>query len=391
MSLDFDAQVTWDLEVLVSDTVDWLNSPSHSETSKVGTLSSPRFLELTTGSIGPKLGRAFQQMIYAISCAYTRTSKNDGSFLTSAELHHFGSLAGHEVLGYLDERLKPVALGRCSHDDARALFLWVFGTILAVGYAGSGSSKTVSVEGVNFTDVQSHLCQILAHYLLLLGTQLGLAMEAGTDRFLLEAAPARWYREGRFEWNSSLRDRLRTGLSSSSYHSQHDISSSASAEDMDPHSRYFLEHYESNMLDFHEPIIDYGDGHRHEAPSRPQLHGFETRKQCQPAPRVEWCTAGKTSGFLPVEKTLDSYCEFSTFQEEIKNSSSLFSEAHAGAMSSRETLNSGEIMNSEGYVLVVKPRVGRLPEDVLRDVTRAAQRRQMVSFGITSFNETNQY
>jgi hypothetical protein len=38
--LDFASQITWDLEVLVNDVVDWLNDLGVSHISKVGTLSS---------------------------------------------------------------------------------------------------------------------------------------------------------------------------------------------------------------------------------------------------------------------------------------------------------------------------------------------------------------
>ncbi|KAG4443885.1 hypothetical protein IFR05_000651 [Cadophora sp. M221] len=222
ISLEFGSQVTWDLGVLVDDIVDWLNNPRLSKTSKVGTLSSPRFLELVGESSGPKAGSLFQQMIYAISRAYTR---NDGPLLTAEELHQFGSMAGHDFLRCLDEKLKPMSLARCSHSDMRALFLWVFGTILAVGYAEPSSSTTMQEHALTFKAMQSHLCQILAHYLIFLGSQLGLPIKTGTDQFLLEAAPSRWDRQGQFEWKSPDRSYPFPSTSNSTYYSQHDNSS----------------------------------------------------------------------------------------------------------------------------------------------------------------------
>ncbi|KAH9214241.1 hypothetical protein DL95DRAFT_462229 [Leptodontidium sp. 2 PMI_412] len=228
ISLEFGSQVTWDLGALVDDIVDWLNNPQLSETSKVGTLSSPRFLELVSESSGPKAGSLFQQMIYAISSAYTR---NDGSFLIAEELHQFGSIAGHDFLTYLDEKLKPMSLARCSHSEMRALFLWVFGTILAVGYAQPSSNTHMQERTSAFKSLQNHLCQILAHYLIFLGSQLGLPIKTGTDQFLLEAAPTRWYREGQFVWKSPNRGCSFLSASNSIYYSQHDSSSKLWMED----------------------------------------------------------------------------------------------------------------------------------------------------------------
>ena len=46
IALDFVSQVKWDLDGLVNDIVNWLKTPGMSNTSKVGTLSSPYFLDL---------------------------------------------------------------------------------------------------------------------------------------------------------------------------------------------------------------------------------------------------------------------------------------------------------------------------------------------------------
>jgi hypothetical protein len=48
--------------------------------------------------------------------------------------------------------------------------------------------------------MQNHLCQILAHCLLYIGSRLNLPMANDADRFILEAAPKRWDKEGIFRW-----------------------------------------------------------------------------------------------------------------------------------------------------------------------------------------------
>ncbi len=73
-------------------------------------------------------------MIYAISLAYTQKGATDSRPLSISELTQIGSIAGHEFLEFLDEKLKPQSLKNCSKADLHALFLLIIGTILAVGY-----------------------------------------------------------------------------------------------------------------------------------------------------------------------------------------------------------------------------------------------------------------
>ena len=48
--------------------------------------------------------------------------------------------------------------------------------------------------------MQNHLCQILAHYVVYIGSRLNLPIANDADRFILEAAPKRWHKEGIFRW-----------------------------------------------------------------------------------------------------------------------------------------------------------------------------------------------
>lgn len=204
ISLEFASQVTWDLDALVDDIVGWLNVPFLSETSKVGIMSSPQFLAIIKGSIEDSIGVKFQRMIYAISLAYTQPTASDKHQLSTGELYQIGSMAGHDLLQYLDERLKPQPLSQCSQNDLRAMFLIVFGTILAVGYAIAEDLGPSREQKHQLKVMQNHLCQILAHYLIYLGSQLRLPIAAGTNQFILEAAPARWFKEGQFHWGTSF-------------------------------------------------------------------------------------------------------------------------------------------------------------------------------------------
>jgi len=203
ISLDFASEVTWDLKALVNDVVNWLNDSMVSVTSKVGTLSSPQFLDLIKPSIKENTRINFQRMIYAISLAYTQPTAPERHHLSIEELNQIGSVAGHGLLKELDERLKPQSLNDCSGDELRALFLLVFGTILAVSYTNPGiSSKPGPGQHNQFKATQYHLCQILAHYVIYLGSRLKLPIANGADEFILKAAPARWHKEGSFQWGT---------------------------------------------------------------------------------------------------------------------------------------------------------------------------------------------
>jgi len=71
INLGFSSSITWDLEFLVDDMAGWLNKSTVSETSKVGILSSPRFLGLIQPFVEVNIMEQFHRMIYAISLAYT--------------------------------------------------------------------------------------------------------------------------------------------------------------------------------------------------------------------------------------------------------------------------------------------------------------------------------
>jgi hypothetical protein len=62
----------------------------------------------------------------------------------------------------------------------------------SLGNATSHSSE--------FQAMQNHLCQILAHYVVYIGSRLHLPIANDADRFILEAAPKRWHKEGIFRW-----------------------------------------------------------------------------------------------------------------------------------------------------------------------------------------------
>jgi hypothetical protein len=50
--------------------------------------------------------------------------------------------------------------------------------------------------------MRSHLCQILAHYVVYLGSKLNLPIASHVEKFILKAAPQMWHKQGLFWWNT---------------------------------------------------------------------------------------------------------------------------------------------------------------------------------------------
>jgi hypothetical protein len=86
ITLNFAWQITWNLLALVDDVVGWLNSRQVATTSKVGTLSSPNFMELIEPHVGFENMLSFQRMLYAESLAYIQPTTEDQHHFSIQEL-----------------------------------------------------------------------------------------------------------------------------------------------------------------------------------------------------------------------------------------------------------------------------------------------------------------
>jgi hypothetical protein len=135
ITLNFNSQITWDLKTIILELVEWVNNPHLSNTSKVGLFSSPDFLDLVTPYVGDEVGVSFQRMLYAESLAFTQPTSSEKHQLSVQELQQIGAIAGHNVLRFLDRRLKSDSLRSSSKNALEASFLLLVGTILAVGYS----------------------------------------------------------------------------------------------------------------------------------------------------------------------------------------------------------------------------------------------------------------
>ena len=78
--------------------------------------------------------------------------------------------------------------------------------ICSIAVAGLRTIQTSSTKDpgnyLQFQAMQNHLCQILAHYIVYIGSKLSLPIASHTEKFIIEAATSRWHKEGVFLWST---------------------------------------------------------------------------------------------------------------------------------------------------------------------------------------------
>jgi hypothetical protein len=69
------------------------------------------------------------------------------------------------------------------------------------------STKQIEVRKTSdetlYDVVQEHLCRMLAHYIVYLGSKISLQIPGSTERRVMEAAHRRWGKEGRYVWRTT--------------------------------------------------------------------------------------------------------------------------------------------------------------------------------------------
>lgn len=149
MKLDFESEVLWDLDAMVSEFACWM-SQKHAlpaSTSRVGILSSIKFTQLVRTLADEDLTRTFRLLVESSSVIYNYEGQPDiywKDYYTD-DLESIRSFAGTSVLRHLERVLSNIALAENSLKEMKALFLILFGTIIAVGYSRpAGHNQEVS-------------------------------------------------------------------------------------------------------------------------------------------------------------------------------------------------------------------------------------------------------
>ena len=139
VSLAFESEVLWDLDAMVSEFAGWM-SHEHvlpASISRVGILSSPKCTQLVRTIANEELTRVFRLLVESSSVLYNHDGEPDISwkYYFKDDLENIRSFAGTSVLRHLDRVLSNTALAERSLKEMKALFLILFGTIIAVGYS----------------------------------------------------------------------------------------------------------------------------------------------------------------------------------------------------------------------------------------------------------------
>ena len=157
----------------------------------------------------------FQRFLLATTLAHSGWHARD---MKRRELCAAGHISGYRLIKRLDRILTPQFLSQCSQEYCQVLFLLVLGTILGVGYSSSQltESESPSLSSAELLDsefqqsptlwlaMREHLCQMLAHHLIFLASLLGIKLETGVERRIIDTAIQRWSKMESFVWAEGI-------------------------------------------------------------------------------------------------------------------------------------------------------------------------------------------
>ncbi|KAK4465070.1 hypothetical protein QBC42DRAFT_303609 [Cladorrhinum samala] len=145
----------------------------------------------------------FQRFLLAASFSHT-PSRNHGT----GKVCTAGHMSGSRFLLRLDRILTPQYLSRLSRSSCQVLFLLVLGAVLGTGYSQSPDLRNerspafpsemlamnpdLQQNPTLGVAMREHLCQMLAHHLIFLGGLLGIKLDAGLDKKIIESAGRGW-------------------------------------------------------------------------------------------------------------------------------------------------------------------------------------------------------
>ena len=155
----------------------------------------------------------FRRFLLAKSLSHSgwRGGKED---VGHADLCGAGHVSGYRLLKRLDHILTPQFLSKCDRGSCQVLFLLVLGTVLGVGYSSPVSEESPTFPPETFHPkfqtsptlwlaMKEHLCQMLAHHLIFVGSMLGIRLETGLEQRIIDTAVHQWNKAGTFVWGTA--------------------------------------------------------------------------------------------------------------------------------------------------------------------------------------------
>lgn len=156
---------------------------------------------------------------FLLATSLTHAGWRDSSTRTSStrDLCAAGQISGCRLIKRLDRILTPQFLSRCGRDSCQVLFLLVLGAVLGVGYSSSQLehhspqfppadmlSPEFQRSPTLWLAMKEHLCQMLAHHLIFVGSMLGIKLETGVEQRIIDTAVSRWNKAEEFVWADAV-------------------------------------------------------------------------------------------------------------------------------------------------------------------------------------------
>ena len=199
--------------VTFNDTlVSWLADPNFTfpNGSVVGlccsSVLSLQFPEEPLGDDGITV--EFRRFLLATSLAYSGWRGQGKGDLRHSDICMVGHASGSRLIKRLDRILTPQFLSKCNRETCQVLFLLVLGAILGVGYTSAlpleAAPRFLVPEFQRsptlWLSMKEHLCQMLAHHMIFLGSTLGIKLDTGLEQRIIETAANRWNKMESWIW-----------------------------------------------------------------------------------------------------------------------------------------------------------------------------------------------
>ena len=134
----FAPQIDWNLHDIASNCADWIceGAADPNSNSRAWMLSSVVVESLLSGILTRDLCKALRVTVGTSFIIYDRGDYPSPNHLSSSYLWIIRAFAGSQVLRKLDAVLNTGKIAKASIDELKAIFLLLFGTVIAVGYTG---------------------------------------------------------------------------------------------------------------------------------------------------------------------------------------------------------------------------------------------------------------
>ncbi|KAK3299742.1 uncharacterized protein B0H64DRAFT_379054 [Chaetomium fimeti] len=159
----------------------------------------------------------FRSFLLATSLTHARWRDSSLKVIQARDICAAGQVSGYRLLKRLDRILTPQFLSRIGRESCQVLFLLVLGAVLGVGYSASQledhSPRLPSAEMLSpefqrsptlWLAMKEHLCQMLAHHLIFVGSMLGIKLETAVEQRIIDTAVSRWNKAEEFVWADAV-------------------------------------------------------------------------------------------------------------------------------------------------------------------------------------------